>query len=165
MFKITRALPGNAVSAKINFPAARGLGVQFDPTKPQTFGGGTAEFKKATGTRAFFLERDVLSEADFNTGALQRALLPMDTLLSPEKVGTFVTARAAQEIEVESLDLVLTSGTGAISSGTAAGTELSFDRGKLRVKQSGDELAGWLREQITPEDSGNVVALRVEFAQ
>lgn len=165
-FKITRALSGNVVSAKIPFAAPRGLAVQFNPDKPQTFGLGTAEFQKATGTRGFFLERDVLEQEAFDAAMLSYALDPgRNVLISPEKVGYFVTGRAAQEIEVEGLELVLTSGTGAISDSTPAGTEVSFDRGKLRVKQSGDEVVGWLREQITPLESVNVCALRVELAQ
>lgn len=158
-FKITRALPGNAVSALINFVAPRGLAVQFDATKPSTFGLGTAEFKKAHFTRGFFLERDVLSEI-----SLEQSVFFKD-FLTPEKVGNRVTARMAQEVEIEGLELVLTSGTGAMAANTTIGTELSFHLGRFRQKQSGEEVVGWLRENITAEESANVVKIRVELAQ
>ena len=158
-FQVTRALPGNVVSALINFTAPIGLAVQFDPTKPSSFGEMTAEFKKASGTRGFFLEREVLTEIPLENSVFFKAYV------TPEKVGNRVTARAAQEVIVEGLDLVQTSGTGAIAANTAVNTELSFNLGRLRQKQSGEEVVGWLREQITPEDAANITRIRVELAQ
>lgn len=159
-FQVTRALSGNVISALINFEAVRGLAVSVDPTKSSVFGDGTAEFQKATSTPGFFLERDVLTEIPDRL-----RLFPQRTFLTPEVLGNRVTARKPQEIIVEGLDLVLTSGTGAISDGTAPDTALGLDRGKWRVKQGGDEVAGYLREQITPAESENICRIRVEIPQ
>lgn len=159
-FQVLRARESNVESALINFEAPRGLGVQYDPTKGSAFGDGTAEFKKATGTRAFFLERDVLTEIPDRL-----RLFPQRTFLTPEVIGNRVSARLPEEIIVEGLDLVLTSGTGAISANTAADTALGLDRGKWRVKQGGDELVGYLREQMEVQDPANVCAIRVEIPQ
>lgn len=159
-FQVTRARNGNVVSALINFEAPRGLAVQFDPSKSSAFGDGTAEFVRATNTRGFYLERDVVTEIpaiDF--------LFPQRRVLTQEVVGNRVTAREPQEIIVEGLDLVMTSGTGAISSGTAANTKLGLFNGKWRVQQGSDELAGYLREQMAIQDAANLCAIRVEIPQ
>lgn len=152
LIKVTRAVAGDSVSAKVPFEAPQGLIVQFDSAN-------AGSFKKADGERGFVLQRDVtaegptLSDAVFNTN-----------LISPVKVGLEASARKVEEAEIEGDGLILLSGTGAISSGTAAGTELSTSAGRLYAAQSGDEVIGWVREQLTPQDSGNNVRIRVEFA-
>lgn len=158
-FFVTRALPGNMVSALVNFVAPLGFGVQFDPSKNSSFGNLTAQFIPATGTKAFFLERQVLTNIP-----LEYTVFFKD-FLTPEFVGNRVSARLPQEIIVESLQLVLTSGTGAISAGTAANTALGMTHGRWYVAQGGDETAGILREQITPAEIANVCRLRIEIPQ
>lgn len=159
VFQITRALDGNVASALVNFVAPLGLGVQFDPTKPSNFGSLTAEFVPATSTKAFFLQRQVMTDVPLDYSIFFK------DFVHPEKVGNRVTGRIAQEIIVEGLDLVVTSGTGAISGSTAANTALGMYHGRWYVKQGGDEVAGILREQITPDDVTNVCRLRIEIPQ
>lgn len=81
-------------------------------------------------------------------------------------------ARGEGRIEVEgpklagvanSSALIITSGTGAITSSTAKHTELSFRNGKWRVAQTGDRVCGeMLKANITPEvDSTNNVRCEI----
>lgn len=59
----------------------------------------------------------------------------------PFVAGEEVTVVKADEIEVEGAALLLTSGTGAITTGTTVGTRLGVLNGKLREWQSGDLVA------------------------
>lgn len=130
--KVTRALPGNSLSAKITFTAVRGLVVQIDPAtaagKPGVFNPDVA-FKKATGTKGFFLERDViappipLENLMFNKTFIQPDVLNADSI-------AYVSAREVQECEVESAsggDLIDSS----VDANTIAGTRLTTKAGKL----------------------------------
>lgn len=59
--------------------------------------------------------------------------------------------------------LLVTSGTGAVSASTSAGTQLSVTAGRWRVAQTGDYVFGIYRKNLTPlADSSNVRCL-VEF--
>ena len=63
----------------------------------------------------------------------------------------------ALELEVEGTDyLTVSTGTGGISTLTAAGTKLSFASGKFRVAQSNDLAQYLLIKQMTPTVAGNV---------
>lgn len=54
-------------------------------------------------------------------------------------------------------NLVATTGTGALSTGTAKGTELSFLNGSIRAAQSGDNVFMLMEKaDVTPETGGNV---------
>jgi hypothetical protein len=63
-----------------------------------------------------------------------------------------------KEVEFEGADfMVQNSGTGAITSGTTAGTRLGFVDGKFFVAQSGDRAYfEVVTAAMTPEDAGNV---------
>lgn len=130
--KVTRALPGNSTSAKINFTAVRGVIVQIDGAsaagKPGVFNPDVA-WKKATGTKGFVLERDVIA-----------APIPLENLMfdktfvQPDVLNasgiTYVSAREVQEMEVESAsggDLL----DASVDGNTTAGTRLTTKNGKL----------------------------------
>lgn len=84
----------------------------------------------------------------------------------PIKTGTQVAVRVPQLnalLEFEGLgaaapgNLVCTSGTGAISTSTANGTELSAQNGSIRVAQTGDIVFAKMEvANLTPETVGNV---------
>lgn len=158
-FQVTRGLPGNVVSAMVPFAAPRGLMVAFNPAFNSAMGALSAQFIQAHGIAGFALERDVLT-----TIPLEYSVFFKD-YVTPEKVGQFVTARKPEEIIVEGLDLVLTSGTGALSGNTAANTALGLFHGQWYVKQGGDEVAGILREQMPVDDPANICRLRIEIPQ
>ena len=93
---------------------------------------------------------------DFSIGKLDR------NILKPRPVSLRRPVSGA-EMEVEGLgtalpgNLVCTSGTGSISSGTARKTELSVLNGCLRVAQSGDIVLAIMEDaNLTPEAVGNV---------
>lgn len=107
--KVTRALPGNSESALVNAVMPKGMHVVLDASsiagQPGVFSD-VATFAKATGKKAFLLERDVVAPP-----------IPLETIvfekdfITPEITGSTVSARKVQEYEVEGPDLVLVTGT------------------------------------------------------
>lgn len=91
---------------------------------------------------------------------------------NPVKQGAKVSIRKPMpngQAEFEGLgtaqpgNLVCTSGTGSLSSGTAKETELSLFNGALRVAQTGDlVVAHMMNANVTPKTSGNL-RIRVKF--
>jgi hypothetical protein len=83
-------------------------------------------------------------------------LFPDAALETPFLAGSDGTIETeVTELNVEGSTFIKGSSTGAITSGTAAGTKLGFDAGKFYVAQTG-ELAQWeLVAQLTPETGGN----------
>lgn len=157
LIRITRAVSGDSISAICPVPAPQGTLVNFDPANP-------AQYRLVTGKRGFLLERDVLDPTSYDTTILKDDVF-MDNLVPPIKQGLEVSARKVEEAEVEGDGgLILPSGTGAITSATAADTELSSNNGMFSVRQNGQELVGWLRAQLTPQDPANGCRIRVEFA-
>lgn len=136
-FDITRSNPhAPNASGKVNFAAVRGLALGAHATD--------ATQLAVAGPKNFigFLCRNVIaggiSDADRLYGGRES-----DTVVGPESpvaVGKYASVRQADEIEAEGSALVLTSGTGALSSATAIGQALSFEpnSGKIRIAQSGD---------------------------
>lgn len=134
--------------------APRGLGLMLDPLVAAT--DGPSNLVPATGVAGFQLERDVVgntTEAEQNARLLD-AYTPVG-FTKPYLLGATVSARRIRRMEAEGADVILTSGTGAVSSGTAANTALGYSAGRLRVKQGSDEIAFILRAQLTPEDPAN----------
>jgi hypothetical protein len=136
--------------------APRGTGVQVLDHVSGTF-------KLANGETGFLLERDVVSEADWNSEQILRSASPElgTVFVPPYMVGKTVSARRVTRMEIEGLDNILTSGTGAITSGTAVDTQLGYLAGKLRVAQSTNEIAFVLRQQLTPEDTSVAANVRL----
>ncbi len=96
----------------------------------------------------------------------------------PAKIGqkvTLVQANDGDVIEVEgepskaynasSVGHLVTSGTGAISGSTAAGTELSLQGGRWRVAQTGDVINGKLISQLTPVADASNIRIKVRITQ
>lgn len=149
-FEIRRDYPGKYISRKFASTASRGLALGADASDPEVA-------VAATGTKFLgFLTRDVTS-----TGPQLADHVFADARTElPFKSGDEVSLCKADEIEVEgepgNAGLLFTSGTGAITTGTAVGTALSFTSGKLYAAQGGDEVFYRLSAQITPETVGNV---------
>lgn len=137
------------IQGVIQQAAPRGFGLMKDPTDLD-------KLIPCTGIAGFQMERDsvgVTTDAE-NNARLLEATLPAD-FSKPYSVGAHISARRVTRMELEGSDLILTSGTGLVSSGTAANTALGYSAGRLRVKQGSDEIAFILRAQITPEDPAN----------
>jgi hypothetical protein len=83
-------------------------------------------------------------------------------LESPFVDGLEVTAEIAQTIEVEGGDYMVLSGTGAITTGAAVGTKLSFSGGKLYVAQSGDTPFYLLSANNLTSTDGSSLRIRAE---
>lgn len=148
--QVTTAIPGNSISGIFENPAPRGLGVCYDPSNPE-------KLIPANGVRGFLLERDVVEEVP-----LEEYIFDMN-ILTPVKVGLEVSARKAQSIFVEGEELVVLSGEGMLSSGTADNAELSYEDGRFRVKDDNAEVAGVLRYTTTPEDADNGARFFIEI--
>lgn len=136
--------------------APRGFGLMKDPTD-------LTKLIPCSSIAGFQMERDsvgVTTDAEQNARLLE-AELPAD-FSKPYAVGATISARRVTRMTLEGADLILTSGTGAISNVTAVNTALDYSAGRLRVRQGSNEIAFYLRAQLTPEDSGNSVRLLVE---
>jgi hypothetical protein len=131
--------------------APRGFGMMLDPTDATL-----SKLIPATAVQGFQLERDAVdvTSADGQNARLLEATLPAD-FSKPYAVGATVSARRATRMELEGADVLLTSGTGPLSSSTQANVALGYASGKLRVKQTNDEIAFIVRAQLTPEDPAN----------
>lgn len=60
---------------------------------------------------------------------------------------------------------LVTSGTGAISTSTAAATDLSIQSGRWRVAQTGDVINGRLRKQLTPVADASNIRILIEITR
>lgn len=146
--------PDDVIHGVADFVAYAGNGVVNDPADPE-------KLKLATGTRGRLLVRDVVESI-----SIESRIFP-DGFRQPVLKGLEATARRAITAEMEGADLIQLSGTGAIDGNTAAHTELGWNAGRLRVKQGGEETAGWLRAQLEPLDPVNNPGsprILVEFA-
>lgn len=136
-FVVRNSVPFDVIHGVVNFTGLTGMGVVKDSADP-------ANLKLATATRAHCLVRDIVAEI----GLEETVFSP--NLETPVLLGTEASARKVLEAEVEGAEYLETSGTGAIDENTAADTALGYGAGKLRVKQAGDELSGYLRAQLDP---------------
>jgi len=129
--------------------APRGFGLMLDPTD-------VTKLIPASAVAGYQMERDsvgVTTDAE-NNARLLEATLPAD-FSKPYAVGATISARRVTRMELEGADVILTSGTGLVTSGTAANTPLEYSAGRLRVRQGTNEIAFILRAQLTPEDAAN----------
>lgn len=77
-------------------------------------------------------------------------------LESPFTDGLEVTVESAEEIECEGPNYIMLSGTGSISTNTTVPQQLSFFTGRLRIAQSGDNVAYLLTaNNLTSMNDGN----------
>lgn len=89
----------------------------------------------ATGTNfAGFVTRDTV----LLPRNLREFLHPNAILETPTIAGEMATLEDYNEIEAEGADYLVLDGTGAINSSAVVGTKLSFNAGKLRVAQEGE---------------------------
>ena len=151
-FEIRRGYPGNNISRKYASAAVRGLALGAHASDPESaaLAGGTNFIGFLT--RAVQVGGPVLADHVY-PGRLEL----------PFNAGDEVSLCKADEVELEDKLLVgtattrlVTSGTGAISTSTSVGAELSFTSGKVYVKQSGDITYYTLSAQLTPETAGQV---------
>lgn len=156
--RVRRRFDGQSITGKAAFTAPQGLFVNYDPADMAT-----PSLKKATGVKGFMLGRKIVTQDELQTQLIGESAFPNSRpILNPDVRDGFVSASKVLEIEAEGPDLLLLSGTGALSSSTAVGTELSTNLGRHSVKQSGEEVNGIVRAQLTPLQ-GNAVRLLIEL--
>jgi len=163
--KVTRALDGNTRSGRITFTAKKGQLVVEDPATVATQGNvftPPVSWKLANGeANPAHLERDVIqSPLPLDTFVFDKAFTTPD-VMSKQADGSFEgysSARTVQEVELEGPDLI----DASITSGTAAGTEVSTKAGKIStVGAAGGDKAiyGTIVSQLVPVEEGNVRVL------
>jgi len=157
LIRVRKRFDGQAISGKVAFAASLGLFVNYDPTDINT-----PSLAKASGKKAFSLMRQVIDDQGQGL-PLQDFVFSRSTIIEPELIGNHVSASKLIEAEIEGPTLLPSGVTGSVTTGTPAGTELSTYQGGLRVRQSGDELFGHVRGQLTPVDSGNATRILVQF--
>lgn len=159
-FRVRRRFDGQSIAGKADFLAVTGLMVALNASV-----GIEPTLQKAQGQKGFCLVRDIVEKSTLASQLIvDSVFLAGVPIMNPEVKGGVVSASKVLEAELEGVDLIQESGTGAISSGTAEGTELSSNEGRLRVKQGSEEVAAILREQLTPLDSDNDCRIRVEYS-
>lgn len=161
LFEIRRAGPGGTISGTL--PAtAMVLGTALEITAKDA-DTGINTFSLASGRADGFVTKDVRTTEGLNAeeiafglngyttsgGSTGEAMTPF-TVSKPGSVDSLPL-----ELEVEGSDHILGSGTGAITTNTAADTILSFTNGKFYVAQSTDWAQYRLVKQMTPTVSGN----------
>jgi hypothetical protein len=127
-FQITRRYPGDNRSFIIAFAAAVGVPIMPHASTPD-------QGSLASGNFSGFLERAVVDIS--NDAKLLNAMLPNNGAL-PAEINTRVAVVLADEVEMESADYLVESGTGAITEASAIGTKLTPYQGKWRETQSGE---------------------------
>jgi hypothetical protein len=144
------------IHGSTTFLAPRGLGVEVDPSDED-------KLILANTAAGFVLERDIVgntTDAEVDARLLE-TIMPTG-FTKPYVLGATVSARRVTRMQLEGADVLLTSGTGALSGSTTAGTQLGYANGRLRVAQTGDEVAYIVRRNLDPEDSANTFRLEVE---
>lgn len=137
-------------------PLPRGFGLAAHPSD-------NTKLVPADGVDGYVLERDMLgntTDAEKNANILAAAW-PDNSFARPYVEGATVSARRATRMELEGADVLLTSGTGALSGSTPVKAKLAYKLGKLRVAQTGDEHVWTVRRQLAPEDSANTFRLEI----
>jgi len=74
-----------------------------------------------------------------------------------------VEGQPSKAHNVAQLGHLVTSGTGAISTSTAAETEVSLQSGRFRVAQSGDYVEGVIKRQVDPVADASNVRVAIEI--
>jgi hypothetical protein len=157
--RVRRRHDGQSITGSVAFLAPQGLMVRHDPTD-------LTKLIKADAVPGFALTRDVVSEADLTADILLNTNFPDGAPpYPPTRINDHASASRVLEIEVEGVDLVQESGTGAISDATAVDTELGLSAGRWRVKQGGDAVAGVLRNQLDPIDPDNTCRILIDTIQ
>lgn len=144
-WEIRRHYPGSNVSLQISTAAKRGQAVQItssDPTKGELCG--------SNGSFAGFLTRNVTADGPSLADHVYPGRIELDAT-----IGDTVSLERADAFEAEGSDY-LYSGTGALTSGSTIGTELSFVNGKIRAVQSGETAYYKLAAVLTAETAGNL---------
>jgi hypothetical protein len=173
LFKVTRALPGDSLSAQFKAPngslpgavvGRRGQMVQIDGAtaagKPGVFNSDVA-WKLANNTRGFHLERDVIvGPIPFEQLLFLKDFLIADIVNQDSLIG-YASARKVQEFEAEGPDLI----DAGVDGATAVGTALTSKAGKIGLKGANDELYGYLRGQLAAQDAGNAFRILVEVVE
>ena len=163
-FQIRRSSPNDPISGVLPSVAMPiGLALQFI-TKDADSGLNT--FTYANGHADGFLTKPIRVGAGLSADEIAFGLMTYDSsgtnlagdgeILTPFEAGKPGTIEEALDLEVESPDNVLTSGSAAITTGTAVGTALSFEDGKFCVAQAAEMAEYRLVAQMTPEVAGCV---------
>ena len=161
LFEITR--PGGQTTQGILPNVAASVGVAFMVSSVDA-DTGARTLALANGKADGFLVRDVRVPTDGINGnpRTDAEILYNEGLEVPFTGGREGTLEWGSEVEAEGTTYLLTSGTGALSTGTAADVHCSFKNGRFYEAQSGDTAQFRVVAQMTPINSG---AVRIKFAE
>jgi hypothetical protein len=138
-------------------------GTAFLRTDEDTCGRGTGDL---TGFLAQEVQasnpdvEDLMFEKDLHVGLGEKA-----SLIVVEDGGEIAVEGEPdiEEYDADTLGLLVTTGTGAITAATAVGTDLSVVDGLWRVAQSTDRVKGVLRCQMTPWVDEDNIRILIEI--
>lgn len=148
-FIIRRSTPGTVSGILPASALPIGTPLMYSDKDPDT---GENTFAVATGKYLGFMSRASRVLPGL-TDEEQLMGFGLETPFQASKPGTVEVN--VDELEVEGDEYIVGStATGAISSGTSAGTKLSFSGGKFYEAQSGDLASFELVHQMTPTDGG-----------
>ena len=161
LFEITRPSDKTVHGILPNAAASVGLAFMVSSVDADT---GERTFAVANGKADGFVVRDVRVPTDGINGnpRTDTEILYNQGLEVAFTGGRQGTLEWGCEIEAEGTTYLLTSGTGALSTGTAADVKCSFKNGRFYVGQTGDLAQYRVVAQMTPINAG---AVRIKFAE
>jgi len=132
-FEVIRRSASPEISLKMPVDAVRGLAIMRDTSDSAV---DRPQGQAANGACIGFLKRDVVTGGPTT---LERAEVFPGRAENPDTTGGQVTLDAPYDaFEAEGTTYLITSGTGALTTGTALNTNISFKNGKAYQAQSGD---------------------------
>lgn len=158
--RVRRRFDGQSITGILAVAACMGALVRkSDVTVPT--------LQLATAKKGFCLVRDVTDAATLAATLISDQVFPVAASVQyPDTIGNAVTASKVLEAEIEGPGLVTYSGVGVvgpITGATAVDTALSSLGGTLHVQQGGEEICGYLRQQLTPVDAANPARILVDY--
>lgn len=155
-FEIRRSLPGtiSGILPAIALPIGKPLKIGSKDADT-----GINTFVVAAGRADGFLTKfsrvgEGATDAELANESLGLGAGEDGNFVRPYVAGQPGSIELASEIECEGADYIYGSGTGQVTSATAADTKLSFTNGLFYVAQSGDQAQWQLVKQMTPETAG-----------
>jgi hypothetical protein len=149
-FEIRRRGDGGTISGTLPATALPiGIALMYGSKDADT---GENTFILATNKANGFLTRASRVGAGLTDSELAFPASPTggETLETPFEAGKPGSIEKATELELEGLDYINATGTGAVTSTTVAGTKLSFLNGKVCEAQTGQFAQYRLVKQMTP---------------
>lgn len=141
-----------------------GTAFMYGAKDPDT---GENTFQLAQGRADGFVTKDVRTTEGMSDTELANEAVGLMAGDGGDFQGHFVAGKSGsielpRELEVEGDDYVMGSGTGAITTGTAVDSKLSFRNGKFTVAQSGERAQYRLVKQMTAQVTSGATRIYVQ---